>query len=492
MKEQVLPPRASSLSESMRDIGYSLETAVADIIDNSITAGASRIDLWFDFRAEEPFFGIVDNGHGMDEEELIDAMRHGAIHPRDVRSEDDLGRFGLGMKTASLSQCRKLTVISKKNNRLSGAIWDLDVLLERNEWVINTLEQDEIDNIPCTDKIAKEGTLVLWEKLDRLFDGKLEAVNHEVCLEKIEIAEKHLELVFHRFLAGEVNSKRLQISVSGHQIKPFDPFCLTNKATQLLPKETIRMGEHTTTIKPYILPHHNKLSRKEDDYYKDRSEFLKNQGFYIYRNNRLTAWGSWFGLRRQEEATKLVRVQVDFPNALDEYWTIDIKKSKVSMPYRVKQRLQRIISKITKQSIRTHTGKGHRLSEDGDRCVWTRCATPNGIRYKLNREHLLLKAFRGSLDKERQKRFMGVLEVVEQSIPVEVIYSDYSANPRDFEGNREIDSEEIKKKLRLFFDILSENGKINEQQFREAVCLKPFCDYPAEEIENVIREKFDV
>lgn len=490
MEKRSLPPRASSLSESMRDIGYSPEAAIADIIDNSITAMASSVEIWFDFDTPKPELGIIDNGKGMNRDELINAMRHGSQHPRNRRDDGDLGRFGLGMKTASFSQCRELTVVSRKNGKYSGAVWDLDVVSEDDEWTLGILDDAEIHELPYANQLTGDGTLVLWRKLDRLCDGETTNANQDALFEKMEAVDKHLALVFHCFLAAEIRQKKLEISINGSQVKPFDPFCLKHKATQLLQKEIVRIDGHAITIQPYILPHHSKLSPQEHDYYRNRSEFVSNQGVYIYRNNRLMAWGNWFGLASKGESTKLARVRIDFSNALDEYWTIDIKKSRATPPRQVKDTLRQIINRIAEQSTRVHTGRGRRLFEDVAEPFWVRYAEHSGIRYSLNREHPVLKAFEGSLDEAKQKLFLAVLGIVEKSIPVEAIYSDYSTSPKSFEETEEIDSEEIKAGLRMFFDMFSAETQIDEEYFRKAISnLKPFCEYP-KEIEEIIKEKF--
>lgn len=490
MERHSLPPRASSLSESMRDIGYSLEAAIADIIDNSITAAASRVEIWFEFDTPEPVLGIVDNGKGMNREELIDAMRHGSLHPRSQREADDLGRFGLGLKTASFSQCRELTVFSRKNGQHSGAVWDLDIVSEHDEWILGILDEAEIRGLPYTDKLTGDGTLVLWRRLDRLCDGETANASQDALFEKMETVDRHLALVFHRFLAAEIRQKKLEIFINGHQVEPFDPFCLKNKATQLLPEEFVRIDGHTITIQPYILPHHSKLSPKEHDYYRNRSEFVSNQGVYIYRNNRLMAWGNWFRLVPKGETTKLARVRIDFPNALDEYWTINIKKSRAWPPRQVKDKLRQIINRIAEQSTRVHTGRGRRLFEDAAVPFWMRHPEHGGTYYSLNREHPVLRAFENVLDDRKRKLFLEVLGIIEKSIPVERIYSDYSTNPKSFEEAEEIDSEEISAKLHMLFDILSSENQLDEEQFRETASnLKPFCAYP-KEIEGIIKEKF--
>lgn len=493
MEKYQLPPRASSLSESMRDIGYSLETAIADIIDNSIAATSSCVEIWVNYNSGKPLLGITDNGRGMTRKELIEAMRHGSTHPRSQRTSDDLGRFGLGMKTASFSQCRQLTVITRKQGEAAGAVWDLDIVSDNDEWILCILSKEEIEAAPYIDKLGDNGTLILWQKLDRLCEGELIGAKQDVVFyEKIEAAEKHLALVYHRFLSGEIRNRKLNILINGHEVKPFDPFCLSNKATQLLQEEIVRIDGWEIRIQPYILPHHSKLTPKEHDYYQSRSEFVGNQGVYVYRNSRLMAWGNWFGLVPKGEATKLARVRIDFPNALDEHWTIDIKKSRANPPHQVKEKLRHIIKRIVEQSTRVHSGRGKRLFEEASDPFWIRYAEHGGVRYFLNRDHTLLNSFKKILGGNEQRLFQEVLSVIEDSIPVEAIYSDYSMVPKSFDKKLEIDPEEIRKRLHILYEILSAEQHLDEKSFREIIDhLKPFSDYP-QEIERVIKEKLNV
>lgn len=493
MKERSLPPKASALSESMRDIGYSLEAAVADIIDNSISAGASKVDISFNFRNSGATLAIVDDGRGMTEDELVEAMRYGSHSPRNLRSKDDLGRFGLGLKTASFSQCKKLTVISYKSGVYAGAVWDLALLSDpdRDDWIIGILEDEEITATPFVENIENNGTLVLWENLDRLCESDKGTVNETLIYGKVKEVEKHLSLVFHRFLSGEIKGKKLDIKINRHSLEPFDPFCTTNRATQLLNKEIIRIKGEEISIQPYILPHHSKLTQRESDFYNSRSDFLNNQGAYVYRNGRLMAWADWFRLIPKGEATKLARVKIDFPNSLDDQWTIDIKKSRAYPPHAVREQLKKIIGRITESSTRIHTGRGKRLYENVPLPIWMRIAKQGGIKYSLDREHPVISAVMKSTDENESKKIDEILSLIESSVPIESIYSDYSIAPQEIEKGEDLEIDEIRSRLESIWMILSEHQKINEKTFRDIISsLKPFSEYP--DITNdFIRERFN-
>ncbi|MCP3941445.1 MAG: ATP-binding protein [Desulfobacteraceae bacterium] len=490
MKEVHLPPKAAALSESMRDLGYSLETAIADIIDNSISAGASNINILFDIHGANKKLGIIDDGNGMTDAELIESMRCGAKGPNSERGVYDLGRFGLGLKTASFSQCTKLTVISKKNGLISGAVWDLVLISLRDEWIIGSLDKDEIQSTPYIEFLGEKGTLVLWENLDRLSESETDFINESLFYSKINLVEKHLALVFHRFLSGEAyKQKKISISINNHPISSFDPFCSSNDALQILQKEIIRINGEKIIIQPYILPHHSKLSNQERDYYNNRSNFLNNQGVYVYRNYRLMAWGDWFRLIAKGEPTKLARVRIDFPTALDEYWTIDIKKSRAHPPFPVREQLKKIIGKITDQSIKVHTGRGKRLYQRMPKPVWMRIAGHGGIEYTLNRDHPIAKAVSRSINDKDQARIKELFSAIETSIPIDLIYSDYSVDPQKFEKTKSIDEGSLMERLEILWQAVNENGASDENAFRDVVrFLKPFSDYQ-QIIDKFLQEK---
>jgi hypothetical protein len=442
-----LQPSAASLFASMRDLGYSLETAVADIVDNSISADATTIKIICDLSRESPTLVILDNGKGMSGDGLINAMRHGSINPRQVRAKKDLGRFGLGLKTASFSQCRQLTVISSQNGNRSGAEWNLDLIEKSDEWLISVLEGTDFEKLPYIDHLGTTGTLVVWQELDRLFEDESSMLRDEIVNEKLDILEKHLALVFHRFIAGELKGrKKIAITINGHPVEAFDPFC-RKSGSQMLPEDIVMVNDESIHIQAYILPHHSRLSAHEYDFYQNRSDFISNQGAYVYRNGRLMAWGDWFRLIPKGEATKLARVQIDFPNSLDEAWTIDIKKSRARPPQAVRERLRQIIPQITGRSTRVHKGRGEKLFDDTFAPVWERYADHTGIRYTLNQSHPIIKCLEGRMDSDSIKHLKLLLDSIATSLPIEMLYADYSTHPRDV-NQIAVSVEDIKAKLR--------------------------------------------
>lgn len=488
-RELKLPPSASSLSESMRDLGYSLATAVADIIDNSITAKATEVDVYCDLTGDKPSLIIMDNGSGMTEEALLIAMKHGSVNPKQAREANDLGRFGLGLKTASFSQCRNLTVISSINSEVCGAEWDLDYVSERDDWCLSILDNDEIQKKIYLAQMNKTGTAVIWTKLDRLFEDQYGSKRDEIVNEKLDLLERHLSLVFHRFLAGEVkHHPKLSIRINGHTVKPFDPFCRKFKATQVLPKEIVRVDGKEVTIQPYILPHHSKLTAKEYYFYESRSSFISNQGAYIYRNGRLMAWADWFRLVPKGEATKLARVQIDFPNVLDESWTIDIKKSRAKPPREVRERLRQIISKVTSTSTRIHRGRGQKLFQESPEPLWERYADKERVRFELNLSHPLLVSLKQSLSNSQVSTLKSYLEAVSAAIPVEMIYSDYSSAPRSID-QFSIEKTNVIQKLDDLKESLFGSNDIDIDTFRNVIYSVRMFDAHKQLVEKYLEGK---
>ena len=484
-----LPPSASALSASMRDLGYSLETAVADLLDNSISAGATVVQIFCDLTPACPSLAIIDNGKGMNAEEVIAAMRYGSSNPAEERLSGDLGRFGLGLKTASFSQCRRLTVASAQEGVLHSTEWDLNLVDEKDDWLISVLEEEEIRGLPFINELGRNGTLVVWRELDRLLEDATGQKQHEIINEKLDTLGKHLSLVFHQYLAGEPGRRRLSVFVNGHKLEPFDPFCLNNSATQRLPIESVYVDGSRVRLQPYILPHHSRLSAVEYDYYQSRSDFISNQGAYIYRSGRLMAWGDWFRLIPKGEKTKLARVRIDFPSRLDESWTIDIKKSRASPPHQVRDRLKQIIERISERSTTVHRGRGKKLFDEIKAPVWERYADQGKIRYSLNRKHPLVQTLASNLEDESCNKLDILLDAIASSLPIEMIYSDCSTHPKDVQQSQ-IAENEVIDRLKALKDVLFDGKKADAESFREIIRSTRFFESRMDIVEQFIKKDF--
>ena len=426
-KELELAPRASALAESLRDMGYSLRTALADVIDNSITAGARNIELLADTHDQVPAIGVLDDGCGMTRQDLLDAMRPGSRSPLELRGADDLGRFGLGLKTASFSQCRRVTVYTRKDGVASRASWDLDTVAVRDKWVVEVGDSEDATGIRWSECLVGDGTLVVWEKLDRLI-GSEDRVDRSDLVRQLDDAASHLEFVFHRFLAGG-GGKKVSMSLNGRELRAFDPFQSNHPATQHHSEEVISLDGREIRIWPVTLPHHDKVEKAEWERLAGPEGYVSNQGFYLYRNRRLILHGTWFRLARQLELTKLARVGIDIPNTLDAEWKIDVKKASAQPPLPVRTRLRRIIERMGVPSRRTYTARGAKLTAESRLPVWERIQDKNRISYEINGGHPLIAAFRDDLGAERANEFERILSVIAAALPVEALHVDVSANP---------------------------------------------------------------
>ena len=428
----ILVPNASNLIESQRSIGYTFETAVADIIDNSISANAKYIDVLFE--NEKPYVAIVDNGYGMSKEELISAMKYGSKSKLEERHKNDLGRFGLGLKMASFSQCRKLTVVScKKNGVISGAIWDLDVISETNDWTLKILSSEDISNILIEKSVSEfdSGTVVIWEEFDKISDKR----HFDELLSKTDL---HISLVFHRYL-----EKDRTVKFNGRQLLPVDPYFTKNKATQPLEEESIRFSVGRIAVKPYIIPYRNRLSQEEKRFLEKYYEFNINQGLYIYRNKRLITWGKWFGVARSNELSNLAKIRIDLPNSMDDSWEIDVKKSTLNIPMGIKNQLKEIITRAIGKSERVYKHRGYKRNNDGLIHIFDRFEKDKKVSYKINFDNPILQQLFENISDQDSRLLMSFIKQVSNNIPFDSIRYDMASKDREVEKVSIITDDEI-------------------------------------------------
>lgn len=414
MRFEENPPDAASLMMSARSFGnYDLPGALADLIDNSIKAGAREVSLTCDFAGGAPEIRIRDDGEGMTGAELRLAMRPASANPLAERSPDDLGRFGWGMKSASFSQCTRLLVLASRAGELSGCVWDLE---DVDGWRMGVLEVPDIAAAASADLAASDGVEVVWSNCDRLSENGTLTISEFNAL--IVHARNRLALIFHRYLAGEVRGRRLTVRLNGQKVEPWDPFYRDHEATQELEPEPLEIAGRTIDIQPFVLPHYSKLMANQYDRLGGEEGFLRNQGFYVYRNHRLIISGTWFRLVRHGELSQLVRVRVDIPNALDHIWKITIDKSDAQLPAALRTRLRQIVEGLRKRSAKVFRSRGGRLDRPGTTSVWARHARGGEIHYSINREHPIIEALLDSGDDEQKRAAAAAINVIEQAFPV--------------------------------------------------------------------------
>lgn len=478
--QEEAPPEASAMINTFRAFGYNLRTAIADIIDNSISAKAENIWIEYKWDGAESWVTITDDGTGMNLEELKLAMTPGSKDPKDDRDEHDLGRFGLGLKTSSFSQCKRLTVATKREGfKVINRCWDLDYVNETKKWSL----LDFISDKSLAGKLddLNSGTTVIWEKLDRLVGNanKQNEAAMNVFLEEFAGVEDHLSLVFHRYM----EQKRVTIFMNGNKLEPWDPFMKQSEGGQLVAKEDLDKGQ--VKVKCYVLPHISKLSA--DERKKSKTEdWYKLQGFYIYRQNRLLLHGDWLGLFSKNEHYKNARILIDIPNRLDHDWKIDIKKATATPSFAVRKDLVRL-GKLTRTAAGTlHRFRGNQIMLDDSiksfdfQSVWKARKTRDDARhYYINPDHALIKEL---LDKDSitKKEFKTALNLIGETTPVESIILNHSEDPESHElrdSGKELDQGTIEV-ASMMYDSLKAQGLNRETAMKQIFNIEPFNQYP--------------
>jgi len=394
-----------------------------------------------------------------------------------------LGRFGLGMKAASLSQCKILTVASKQNEIISAYQWNYDVILYEKEWIVIELDEIDISHLSGIEDLMayKSGTLVIWENFDSLekSSGDVFSSLNEF---KTKIAN-YLSLIFHRYLNNE-NEKKLNISINKLKLKGLDPFLEKHKKTNIRQEFKLAIKdsqniERFVTVLPFVLPYHKDISKEDLALLGGVANLRTKQGFYIYRNQRLIIWGTWFGLPRNE-LTKNARIRVDIPNTLDDIWNIDIKKQNASIPKSIKNSLTSAVRETMEFSVKIQNHRG-RISKinDGMDYIWNRVeGRDKNFRYSINRESLIFGLLKDYVDDEAMNRFEMILEEIERSIPYQQIYIDISQDiidePVDPERLKDIENKGL-----MWVNHVIEYGELSRKQAIDQLFVsEPFCKHP--------------
>jgi hypothetical protein len=434
------PDPAGTIS-SLRSFGYSIEAAIADLVDNSIAAGAVRVEVIFTWDGASSWVAVVDDGRGMDSAGLVTAMTVAARGTTVERDATDLGRFGMGLKTASFSQAARLTVASAPvGGEETIRTWDLSVVAETGQWrLLHGCDSASADVLAALRSPGTAGTVVLWRHLHRFAsaapDGDDAAAQKQFYGEVTRV-EAHLGMVFGRLLARRGG---LALLINGVPVKPWDPFLSGNPSVQRLPAENIPVGAHAVRIEPFILPHPRRLGAAEAELAAGPAGWLDHQGFYVYRRNRLILAGDWLGIRgfRRDERYNLVRIAVDVPAEADADWAVDVRKSSAVPPIGVRRHLQRIGTAARTRAVEVLRHRGHIAARShGAEFIYTWLVSRRDgrISCRINREHPLVReVLLGTGDAATAKALFRLLE---ETVPVETLRvmheSDTADDPEPF------------------------------------------------------------
>lgn len=486
-------PHASALLESLRGVGYSAWAAVADLVDNSIAAGATRVRIDFIWRGTSSCVRIVDDGHGMDEAALVAAMRPGSRAPAESRGPHDLGRFGLGLKTASLSQCRVLTVVSRTSSGTAARRWDLDHVARVNDWQLLVGIPDDVEEDARLPVEFPTGTLVLWTELDRL-TGRAAAEDEGARRRFFETArhvERHLAMTHHRFLAGP--RPRLQMFFCGEgaaaKVEPWDPFMQWHPATIATPPERIPFAGNHIEVQGFVLPHRDRLTAEQLEAGGGPEGWLAHEGFYIYRAERLLVQGGWLHLgdgRRwaRDELHRLARIRIDLPNTTDDEWKIDIRKSIAIPPAALRSRLRGLAERVRADArdVLAHRGGRRRPRNVGEQLqrAWIASTSARGTSYRIDRSHpAVARAIEHSGTAAAVMEDM--LRVIESTVPVQRIWLDAAERGDLSEGGAQAGPDDaLLKTLRsLFLHLVDEVGMSAADAKGRLSAVEPFDRFPA-------------
>jgi hypothetical protein len=476
----IAEPRADALIESLRAFGYTPEAAIADLVDNSISADAKKIRIDFHWAGRDSWVAVVDDGRGMSEQALLAAMRPGSTSPLEERADTDLGRFGLGLKTASFSQARELTVTStdRAGGRVATRRWDLDTVSATGEWrLLRSAPNGSVD----LESVAGGGTVVLWSKCDRLV-GDVDSTDAKAQRRFLATADRvsrHLEATFHRFLSGR---GRVSISLNGRELVPWDPFMLKNDFTQPLPAEDLPFRGEIVTVRPYVLPHRSKLGEDDSRSGAGATGWNQQQGFYIYRSSRLLVQGDWLGLGfAKDEHTKLARIAVEFPATLDHEWHVDVKKSSARPPGPLVDELRRVAASARRRAEEVYRFRGkiaaHRNSQDFV-LAWQQYTDRSGdLRYRVNRKHPVVAALFDVSGVERSA-IERALRFIEETVPTTLI----GVSIADALDNQVTPYGSAKREIRPLIDFvfkdLVADGSTYEEAMNLVAAAEPFSQFP--------------
>lgn len=431
---EIANPNPEFLIKSIAEQGYSLETALADLMDNSISANSNRIEILTDTESNPFELYLADNGDGMDFDSLKKNMQFPSQSPEDNRDLNDLGRFGLGLKTASFSQTRKFTVLSRRkgDSKFYGITWDVEHLRKTNRWEIIINSDDEVSTLyekylSLSDSHLSKSvefipnTIIIWKGLYK-FENYLNELNRQDAF-KGEITNntsEYLSIVFHRFM--ERNSNPLQIRINNSMVIPFNPFRTDNSGLRVLEARQKEFGKDLVKIQGFVLPNSSiKESKSSNSIWTPVNKSLMDmEGIYVYRANRLILYGGWNGLIKKSPRMQLGRLRIEIGNKIDHLFHLNVAKSQINIPHDLKMSFLREISNLTTESQKEYFNhilvsvpnkQKKELNE-----LFFKSASNKGVLLNYNFDFPILKSLTDSLNKQQRADLNFILKISSNTI----------------------------------------------------------------------------
>jgi hypothetical protein len=437
MPEQELPPSASAGILSLRAFDYDLSSALADLVDNSISAGARKVEISTQWAEMDSWIAVVDDGCGMTDKVLLEAMRLGSTSPSQVRQPHDLGRFGLGLKTASIWACRRLTVLSKfAGGTVCVRTWDVDRVVAENRWLVGDTAEGDVATSFAKSLAAREsGTVVLWQKMDTLNSGgRREGVRtRESYNRDLASALRMLGVTFHRFI--EKDKAPVVIMAGGQPVVPWNPTVSDPPPQQTSHKALLAFSGETVKVSTYVMPYSKNFASSTE---LQRAEgplgWNAHQGFYVYRNDRLIVRGGWLGMFPSQDHYKLARVVVEIPNTLDIEVGISVTKTSVRLPEGLRADLEGEAKAARAGSVEVYRNRGRRVTAAPTKhqfaMPWQPFEKDGRFYYLLNKKHPLYERARDSAGDANA--FSLMVSLIEQSLPYADIAIRNGERPESF------------------------------------------------------------
>lgn len=423
---EIAAPNPEFLIKSIAEQGYSLETALADLMDNSITANATRIEVLTKIDTEPFILFLSDNGDGMDNVSLKRNMQFPSKSPEEIRDIADLGRFGLGLKTASFSQTRIFTVLSRSKGTedFFGLTWDVNHLKKSGKWEMIINSKEEINQILEQYKSISlqhlnssieyiPNTIVMWKGLYKFENYVNEKNKQDALKEEItNTTSEYLSIVFHKFMERQTN--RLHIRINNTLVNPFNPFPTENSNLRALEPLQKEFGKDFVKIQGFVLPN---TSIKDDSntWTPQNKSLMDMEGLYIYRADRLILFGGWNGLIKKMPRLQLGRLKIDIGNKVDHLFHLNVAKSQINIPHDLKSAFLRAIVELKTEAQKEYFNHGlktfkQRPSEHSSELFY-KTATSKGVLLRINDEFALLKSLKSSLSSKQKAELNFILKM---------------------------------------------------------------------------------